>query len=244
MIRSYAVDDQIKSLEVLKGYIAETPEIQLIRSFTNSVTALKEISQSGKVDVIFLDIDMPNISGIELASQIRNKCSKLIFTTSHAKYAIDAFDVLADAYLLKPYSYSKFAFTINRLFFENPTMELPPKKEEFFFVKNKEQDHMAVSVKYADIVAFESFHNYVKIHTTQKIIIAYLSLKDVKEQLHLDEKFIQIHRAFIISTAHISSIDGFRINLSNGLGFSVGESYKSEFKESLTNKIVISSRRK
>jgi DNA-binding LytR/AlgR family response regulator len=187
---------------------------------------------------------MPNISGIELASQIRNKCSKLIFTTSHAKYAIDAFDVLADAYLLKPYSYSKFAFTINRLFFENPTMELPPKKEEFFFVKNKEQDHMAVSVKYADIVAFESFHNYVKIHTTQKIIIAYLSLKDVKEQLHLDEKFIQIHRAFIISTAHISSIDGFRINLSNGLGFSVGESYKSEFKESLTNKIVISSRRK
>ncbi len=244
MIRSYAVDDQVKSIEILKSYLDETPGIQLIKSFTNPITALKEISQSDKADVIFLDIDMPNISGIELASQIRDKCTRLIFTTSHAEYAIDAFDVYADAFLLKPYSYSKFAFTINRLFAEKHEMELIPRKEEFFFVKNKEQDHLAVSVKYADIIAFESFHNYVKIHTTKKIIIAYLSLKDVKEQLQLDETFIQIHRAFIISTMYISHIDGFRVTLSNGLGFSVGESYKSEFKESLTSKIVISSRRK
>lgn len=147
MIRSYAVDDQLKSIEILKGYLDETPEIQLIKSFTNPVTALKEISQSEKVDLIFLDIDMSNISGIELASQIRDKCTRLIFTTSHAEYAIDASDVLADAFLLKPFIFSKFAFTINRMFAGNQNMELTPKREQFFFVKNKEQDNLAISVK-------------------------------------------------------------------------------------------------
>jgi len=247
MIKCIAIDDQENSINGLKKYISETPNLNLIASYTDPLLALKEIPKNPKVDAIFVDINMPNISGLELAKVIRAKTKKLIFTTSHQEYAFEAFEAEADAYLLKPYSYGKFLLTINRLFYEileEPIIKETEKKDDYFLVKNKEEEHKTVLVRYDEIVAFESFHNYVKIHTIKKTIIAYLSLKDVREQLDLDGRFIQLHRGYIIAVGHIQHIESNKITLSNKINFNVGDIYQTEFREFLSDKIITSNRKK
>ncbi|RBQ02526.1 LytR/AlgR family response regulator transcription factor [Pedobacter miscanthi] len=241
MIKCIAIDDQQSSIVGLEKYIEDTPNMRLVASYNDPLTALMELKKLESVDVIFMDVEMPQISGLELAKAVRSKTRKLIFTTSHQEYAFEAFEADADAYLLKPYGYAKFALTLNRLFGE----ELESGDEEtFFLVKNKSEDHKAVLVRYADIIAFESFHNYIKIHTKEKIIIAYLSLKDVKEQLSIKKGFIQLHRAYIIAIEHIQHIDGTRITLSNQTSFTVGDIYNNDFRDFITDKLIISSRKK
>jgi DNA-binding LytR/AlgR family response regulator len=241
MIKCIAIDDQQSSIVGLEKYIEETPNMRLVGSYTDPLTALMELKKIDIVDVIFMDIQMPQISGLELSKAVRSKTRKLIFTTSHEEYAFEAFEADADAYLLKPYGYAKFALTLNRLFGE----EMENREEEtYFLVKNKAEEHKAVLVRYADIIAFESFHNYIKIHTKEKIIIAYLSLKDVKEQLSIKKNFIQLHRAYIIAIDHIQHIDGSRITLSNQTSFTVGDIYNNDFRDFITDKLIISSRKK
>jgi len=241
MIKCIAIDDQQSSIVGLEKYIEETPNMRLVASYTDPLTALMELKKAEMVDVIFMDVEMPQISGLELAKAVRSKTRKLIFTTSHQAYAFQAFEADADAYLLKPYGYAKFALTLNRLFGEELES---PEEETYFLVKNKSEEHKAVLVRYADIIAFESFHNYVKIHTKEKVIIAYLSLKDVKEQLSIKKGFIQLHRAYIIAIEQIQHIDGSRITLTNQTSFSVGDMYNNDFRDFVTDKLIISSRKK
>jgi len=245
MIRCIAIDDQLSSLQGLEKYIQDTPNMRLVNSYTDPALALKELSRAEPVDLMFMDINMPQISGLELAQALRGKSRKLIFTTAHKEYAFEAYEADGDAYLQKPYSYAKFLVTINRLFGDNrENVENNSAQSDSFLVKNKEEDHRAIMVKYADIIAFESFHNYVKIHTDKKIIIAYLSLKDVREQLNISKQFIQLHRAYIISIPHIQHIEGQRITLVNQLSFNVGDIYTNEFKDFYNERVIISSRKR
>jgi DNA-binding LytR/AlgR family response regulator len=241
MIRCIAIDDQQNSISGIEKYIADAPNMELLASYTDPMTALNELKKIDQVDVIFMDIQMPQISGIELSKAIRSKTRKLIFTTSHEEYAFEAFEAEADAYLLKPYGYAKFALTVNRMF-EDETEDIA--QEAYFFVKNKSEEHKAVLVRYADIIAFESFHNYIKIHTKEKVIIAYLSLKDVKEQLNIEKGFIQLHRGYIISINHILHVEGTRVTLSNHTSFTVGDLYYNDFRDFFTDKLITSKRNK
>ncbi|RZL58724.1 MAG: response regulator transcription factor [Pedobacter sp.] len=241
MIRCIAIDDQHDSIKGLEQYISETPNMRLVNSYTDPVVALLEIKKITKVDAIFLDIQMPQISGIELAKAIRSKTKKLIFTTSYSEFALDAFEAEADAYLLKPYNYAKFALTIARLFEE----ELKGSEEEyFFFVKNKEENNKAIMLKYAEIISFESFHNYIKIHTVSKTVIAYLTLRDIREKLNITPGFIQLHRGYIIAIDHIRHIEGSKITLSDDSVITVGDIYQDEFKKFMKENLIISNRKK
>src|SRR3982750_1482359 len=114
MYKCIIIDDEPQAIEGLKTYLAATPQLELLASYTDPVIALKEIVERDNVDLIFLDVDMPKINGIELAKVIRNKTKKLIFTTAHTKYAFDAFEADADAFLWKPYSLGKFIITIEK----------------------------------------------------------------------------------------------------------------------------------
>ncbi|MBE5321599.1 response regulator transcription factor [Pedobacter sp. MR2016-19] len=241
MINCIAIDDQYSSLVGLQKYIEDTPNMRLVQQYTDPITALRELATSEMVDIIFMDVEMPQISGLELAKAIRFRTRKLIFTTSHQEYAFDAFEAAGDAYLLKPYSYAKFATTITRLFGHEMTGGA---NEDYFLVKNKEEEHRAVMVKYEDIIAFESFHNYIKLHTLGKIIIAYLSLKDVREQLSIKNGFIQLHRGYIVAIDKILYIDGNRITMNNNISFTVGDIYYNEFKSFISERLIISSRKK
>ncbi|SDF46170.1 two component transcriptional regulator, LytTR family [Mucilaginibacter pineti] len=251
MINCVIIDDEQFSVEAIKKYIALVPRLNIVDIYTDPQTALEKVSGDNKIDIIFMDIDMPNMSGLELARALRSKTHKLIFTTAHSKYAFDAFEAEGDAYLLKPFTFGKFTTTINRFFPSEPAVKQseinrePNREDNYFLVKNKEEDLRIVKVMYNDVIAFESSHNYIKIHlTSNKMLTAYLTIKDVMELLGAREGFQQFHRAFIISTAYVDYIDGNTIKMCNKLTFTVGESYREPFVNYLSNKLFKTSRKR
>lgn len=250
MLKCIIVDDEQFSVDAIMKYINLTPNLDVIGIYTDPVNALQTISSDDDVDLMFMDIDMPWLSGLELAKALRAKTQKLVFTTAHSKYAFDAFEVEGDAFLLKPFTFGKFSTTINRLFPEKPQSSLSAItsnqiENDYFLVKSKEDDLAIVKIKYNDVIAFESLQNYVKIHlTNNKSLVAYLTLKDVMQMLRFRPEFKQFHRAFIISTDSISQIKGNTIQMSNSLTFPVGDVYKEQFNNYLDDKLLLTSRKR
>lgn len=246
MLKCIIVDDEQFSIDAILKYINLIPDLDVIGIYTDPVNALKTISASEDIDLLFMDVDMPWLSGLELAKALRSKTQKLIFTTAHSKYAFDAFEVEGDAFLLKPFTFGKFSTTINRLFPEKSSAIISTQMEnDYFLVKSKEDDLAIVKIKYNDVIAFESLQNYIKIHLqNNKTLIAYLTLKDVLQLLRFRPEFKQFHRAFIISTDCISQIKGNTIQMSNNLTFSVGDIYKDQFANYLEDKLLLTSRKR
>lgn len=251
MLNCVIIDDEQFSIESMKKYIGLMPRLNILAIFSDPRSALDQVSSDSHIDILFMDINMPNISGLELAKALRAKTKKLIFTTAHSKYAFEAFEAEADAYLLKPYTFAKFSTTINRLF----PAEMPVRyfahsgpshaDDNYFLVKNKEEDLRIVKVMYEDVIAFESAHNYIKIHlTSNKILTAYLTIKDILELLGSREGFKQFHRAFIISTDRINYIEGNTIRMNNNLTFTVGDYYRENFMSYLSTKLIKTSRKR
>jgi DNA-binding LytR/AlgR family response regulator len=227
------VDDEAYAIESLKEYIMEIPNLEIRNTFTSSVDALKSLGNGDKIDLVLMDINMPEISGIQLSREIRAKIDKLIFTTAHTQYAFEAFDVDADAYLLKPYHLSKFISVIQKvlpnLFAEEETKVQSISSEEFFFVNSKEDKSKLIKVNYKDIVAIESKLNYIQIRTTSKNIFTYMTLGELAKKLSSRTYFIQAQRSFILNKDHIESIKGNTIIMFNNLSIKVGDSYKKNF---------------
>lgn len=250
MLNCVIVDDEQFSVEAIKKYIDMVPRLNIVGIYTDPQTALEQVSSEKEVDVLFMDINMPNMSGLELARALRSKTQKLIFTTAHSKYAFEAYEVEGDAYLLKPFTFGKFTTTINRLFPGDPASRFsdiirePNKEDNYFLVKNKDEDLRIVRVLYKDVIAFESSHNYVRIYlNSNKILTAYLTIKDIIGILEHREDFKQFHRAFIISTECINYIEGNTIKMINNLTFTVGESFRGNFTAFMSNKLFRTSRK-
>ncbi|SDH70105.1 DNA-binding response regulator, LytR/AlgR family [Pedobacter terrae] len=239
MIYCIIIDDDPTALEHISEYIAEISWLKISSTFTNPIKALEYIKKNGPVDLLFLDVNMPVVDGIELSNILREKyVKKLIFTTSHAKYALDAFDVNANGFLLKPFNFARFLTEVEKLLPKEYTLdEIHPKEKDYVFVKSKEANFKLVKVKTCDILAIESKLNYIQIHTTNGKITTHMNLKDAKELLiGANELFMQLHRSFIIAMDHIVSIDGNYITMLDGTKFTIGESYKNKLNEFLKNK--------
>jgi len=250
MYRCIIIDDEVRSIENLTKYIEQFPGLEVLKSYSEPLEALKEISQMEKVDLIFMDVDMPLMTGIELAKMIRHKTDKLIFTTAYSKYAFDAYQSQAEAYLLKPFSFAKFAEEVNRVLpakkKEFP-IENSAKNDDFILVKKKDDQNSIIKVEFKDIIAFESFGNYLKIYSSlyKDAIVSYLTLKDILNVLV--EKnityFLQVHRAFIISSKHINSINGNMITMTNGMDIQTGGNFRTTVKSMVERDLVTTSRR-
>lgn len=217
MYKCIIIDDEQHAIDGLKKYIDSVPELTLIQSYTDPLKALKSITEGEAVDLILMDVDMPKITGIELSKAIRSKTNKLIFTTAHTKYAYDAFEADADAFLLKPYTLGKFVITINKLFPSENQGDAVLERADFFFVKSKEESPKIIKIKYKDVIAVESKLNYVMIHTAAKNILTYMSLTEMAKILNSNDDFIQLHRSFIVRKDHMESIDGNTIKMINGI---------------------------
>lgn len=231
------IDDEANAIANMIEYISEMPELKLIKTFTDPAKAMKEILIADKVDIIFMDIDMPVIDGIELSKALRHKVDKLIFTTAHTKYAFDAFELSASAFLLKPITLTKFTATINKLF---PSVkENEPAKDtenkDFFFVKNTDGHHKIEKIWFKDVIAIESVLNYIKIHTVNNRILTYQSLSSIKKNLAHKLEFIQVQRSFIISTTYIENLDKNVIALQNGMKITIGDRYKGDLMNFVKN---------
>ena len=238
------IDDESHAIEGLERYIATMPELELIKTYNDPLLALKEILKSPEVDVIFLDVDMPMINGLELAKEIRGKTKKLVFTTGHRTHAYEAFELQADAYLLKPYSLGKFVITVNNLFLEkevqeNMVLSNKGQNSDYFFVKARLETAKMVKIRFNDVIFVESKEHNLHIFTLNgKFTTTYMSLTDISKTLFMHQQFIQPHRSYIVNQNHIDSIAGNNIKMVNREEITIGDHYRKNFNDFIQLKII------
>lgn len=235
------IDDEKHAVELLADYIEAMPNLQLLKYFTNPLQALMEITADDHIDIIFMDMDMPDMSGIDLSIAIRDKTKYLVVTTGHAKYAYEAFGVRANEYLLKPISMSKFALMIKRLLNMENAVKNTSVTDDFFFIKTDQiQKYTKINIR--DIIMIEGLNNYVKIHTVQETHIAYLTMKELESKLQVSNNFVRVQRSFIVAMNYINKVEGYTIILNNKMEIPLGTTYKKQFLMFLGEKTMKSKR--
>ena len=237
----WIIDDEPLAIELLESYVAKTSFLKLTGSYSSAVQAMQDATTQS-VDIIFLDIQMPEISGIEFARFVKED-TRIIFTTAFSEYALEGYRVDALDYLLKPITYTNFLVATKKAlkWFEmkksasessnnSPSIQTLGQEDEQMFVK---ADHKLIRVLFKDILYIEGWKDYVKIHLEGKPhpILSLMSMKGLEETLP-STKFRRIHRSFIIQKNKIDSISKSRVMIGDK-ELPIGESYKEEF-----NKIV------
>ncbi|WP_445455523.1 LytR/AlgR family response regulator transcription factor [Flavobacterium sp. HNIBRBA15423] len=226
------IDDEITAREILESHVAKIATIQLSGSCKNALEAFSIINNQ-KIDLIFLDINMPEINGLSFVKSI-NKNIKVIFTTAYREYAIEGFDLQAVDYLLKPISFERFLQAVNKYLGENIPVEISHPSEsileesDFIFVKS---DRKMVKIDFDEILHIESLSDYIKIITTQKTIVTRETISNIEAKLP-KKKFIRIHRSFLIAIAKIESFTNEYIEI-NKKSLPISRSYKKSVLEQL-----------
>lgn len=219
------IDDEPLAAELLSSYVKRTPFLHLVGAYSSAVSAIKDI-RNGQIDLIFLDIQMPELSGTEFAS-ILPKQTKIIFTTAFSQYAIEGYKVNALDYLLKPISYDVFFKSANKALTWHTEQSKVNifSKDRFVFIKS---DYKLVKVSFDDILFIEGVKDYVKIYleNDQKPVMSLLNLKKLEECLPKPE-FIRTHRSYIVHMPKVNLIDRFKIVFGNNL-IPISDSYKEE----------------
>ncbi len=237
------LDDEPLAQQIIEDYVAMTPFLKLERK-CNSVFDALEVLQKVKIDLIFLDIHLPNVSGIDFISSLENR-PLFIFTTAYSEHALEAFDLSAVDYLLKPISFVRFLkatnkayhlYTTNRNNRHDEQIEAPDAEKEYILVKS---DYQSIKIKLCQILYIEGLRDYVKIYTHQeaKPVITLNSLKRMSENLP-DDHFLRVHKSFIINTNKIKSLTKNRIII-HDRWIPVGESYKGDFQNFVINKFAL-----
>ena len=238
----YIVDDEIHAIKVLSRYIDKTPGLFLVGSDTDPLKAWSSIdNKSVNPDIAFLDIDMPQLSGTELADLIRHR-TEIVFTTAHPDYAIRAFESDALDYLLKPVTYERFLKTISKakdkLFKKQIDQSI--NLEEDFYIKSEAKGKM-IKVKYNDIYYIEAKANYLKIYLDKESYMTYLTMKELEEKLP-PKKFIRVHKSFIINIQKIMALETNQILLENKNTVVIGRSYRSSLLSVINPRLIRSKR--
>lgn len=247
MLNCIVIDDEQFSVDAITKYIKLVKRLKLKGVFLDPTQAVEKLEAFQNIDILFMDINMPKLSGIETAKILRPLVKKLIFTTSHTKYAFKAYQVEGDAYLLKPFTFVDFTASINRLFPLTPveSQHYNNTGKDYFLVKNRDEGLRIEHVLFSDVIAFESLNNYVKIYlTNDRTITSYLTIQDILELLGPRDEFKQFHRSYIIALDHISYIASNIIKMSNNLNFPVGDRYKTDFHDYVANNLAKTSRNK
>ncbi len=233
MIRCLAVDDEAYASEIIATYIKKTPFLELLGTTTNAFDALNRV-QEGKVDLVFLDIQMPELTGIQFLKICGGKC-KVILTTAYPEYALEGFELDVVDYLLKPVSYERFykaALKVQQLL--NPPPAAPVQAEiatpasttDFIFIKGDTKNKF-IKIKYSDILYIEGLKNYVSIYTGEQRLITYQTLREL-EHILPKQSFYRIHKSYIVGAGHIKMIDGNTVFIKDQ-ALPIGETYRDDF---------------
>ncbi len=226
-IQCIIVDDEPIAREILENHLLKIAKINVVATCKNAIEAFNEINAK-KVDLIFLDINMPEISGLSFAKTI-NKNIKVIFTTAYREYAIDGFDLKAVDYLLKPISFERLLQAVNKYLDESTSVTIESKfeiiqeKSDFIFVRS---DRKMMKINFSDINYIESFSDYIKIHLENSVIITRETITSVEAKLPKND-FIRIHRSFIVSMNKIDSFTNEFIEI-NKKAIPISRSYKKD----------------
>ncbi len=222
------VDDEPLALGLLKSYVQKTPTLELTGEYSSAVQAMKELPDK-HIDLIFLDIQMPDLSGLEFSRMIDAK-TRIVFTTAFQQYAIEGYKVNALDYLLKPISYADFLGAVNKAVQWFELLEQPREEIKSIFVKS---EYKLIQIELKDILYIEGLKDYVKIYEegTSKPILSLMSMKSLEDMLP-QSRFIRVHRSFIVQKDKIRVIDRNRIVFGKTY-VPIGDSYKQQFQDFL-----------
>lgn len=232
-IRCIAVDDEPLALDIIESYVSKLPYLKLVQTCSSATEAMQVLQQE-QVDLMFLDIEMPELTGIQFLNILKHQ-PLIIFTTAYPDYALEGFNQDAVDYLLKPIPYDRFLKAVTkaqeRLQRNGKPQELtvaaaaPQATEhEFMFVK---ADYKTVRVDFKDILWIEGLKDYIIIQTRDQKIITLLSMNKAMEKLP-ESRFMRVHRSFIVALQKIDSIEKGRIRIGNK-EIPIGEVYKDQF---------------
>ncbi len=218
------VDDEYLAIKVLEEYSTKTEGLSIFRTFKDPKEA-SHFLQQNKVDLLFLDIQMPYLDGFELLKQLPTP-PLIIFTTARHDYAVKAFDLDVLDYLVKPISFDRFSKAIMKA---NEYYQLregsKTAKENYIMVR---ADYQIIKILTEDILFIEGLSEYVKIFTNQKMFISLVALKSILEQLP-DTQFVRIHKSYIVALSNIESFNHQTVKLRNGKVLPIGRVYKEGF---------------
>ena len=233
-ISCIAIDDEPLALGLIVSHIKKTPFLNLVGEFDNPIDAM-EFLQDNLVQLVFLDIQMPDLTGVEFARTL-DENSKVIFTTAYDKYAVEGFRLYALDYLLKPISFKVFTESVLRAkkHFEllnsaaEPSEAAIKAEEEYLFIK---ADYKLRRIEYSDILYFEGLKDYVKLHleSENKPVVFNATMKSVEAKLPRD-RFMRVHRSYIVSLEKVKTIERYRI-LFGSERIPISEQYKQAFDE-------------
>lgn len=227
------VDDEPVARDILTSYVAKIPSLELIATCKNAMEAF-EVSNTQNIDIFFLDINMPDISGLSLAKSINQK-SKIIFTTAYREYAVDGFDLQAVDYLLKPISFDRFLQAINKLFHQNSKVSLEISSEEnlvkndFIFVRS---DRKMLKINFDELLYVESLSDYIKLHLKDKVITTRETISNIETKLPA-KNFLRIHRSFIVNLKKATSYTNEFVEIGKN-AIPISRTYKENVLKKLT----------
>ena len=237
MINAIAIDDEPLAIQLVSGYIEKTPGLNLAGSFDNPLDAIEFLNNEA-VDLIFVDIQMPDLSGLEFTRSLA-KGPKVIFTTAYEKYALEGFRLDVIDYLLKPFSYEEFLKAVQKavrlIKLEKEVPDQVDTNSEFLFLKS---DYKIRRINFNDILYIEGLKDYVKvfIHGSDKPVLSLITLKALEAKLP-EAKFMRVHRSFIVNLERIDTIERSRIVFGKTY-IPVSEQYKDKFQEFLDRNFI------
>jgi len=232
MIRTIAIDDEPLALKLISGYITKTPFLELVNTFDNPLSVL-EFLENDSVDLIFADIQMPDLTGTEFV-RLMEKGPKVVFTTAYERYAVEGFKLNAVDYLLKPFSYEEFVVSAQKvqrlLDLEQKALPQIEANNEFLFLKS---EYKIRRINFNDILYIEGLKDYIKVFVKneEKPILSLSTLKMVESTLPA-KHFMRVHRSFIVNLDKIDTIERSRIVFGKEY-IPISEQYKDSFQEFL-----------
>lgn len=225
-IRCLIVDDKPLAIDILSDYVGKISFLELEATTTNPIEGLRLVSEQ-KIDLVFLDIQMPELNGLNFIKLAGDQC-KVILTTAYPEHALDGYEHDVVDYLLKPISFERFykaAVKARRLLEgKSGTITSEAKSKEYLFVKT---EHRIQKINLDDILFIEGLQNYIDINTPDNHVLSLQPLKRIEEQLP-GKDFVRVHRSFIVALKHVNSIERSRISIGDRI-IPIGENYRDVF---------------
>lgn len=223
MISCYLIDDDFRSLIILEEYIADLPYLQVVFSSKNPLDFLPKIPGLPEQSIVFLDIDMPELDGIELAKMLPSPTA-VIFTTGHPEYAHLSYEIEACDYLVKPFDKTRFLKSIVKVSKKLQAVPLPHAENDYIYLKiNKSLQRFY----HDEILYFRSSGNYIEVHTSSRQVLVHERLKSLHGQLP-EHQFLQISRFCILNIRKVSSIETLEVVVENGERLLLSEKYRDK----------------
>ena len=231
------VDDEPLAIDVIKSHLANNNQLELVGTCNNAIQAA-EMLRNNDVDLLFLDIQMPEVTGIDFFKSLENP-PLVIFTTAYAEYAVEGFELDAIDYLLKPISRDRFDKAIQKAqeyfgFKNGAKVETTELEDNYIFIKANQK---LMKVSYDEIQYVEAFADYVKIFIPEKRIVTLQTMKKMESKLPMD-KFCRIHRSYIVGLQHIESYNTSEVEIS-GQKLPIGKNYKDGFMNAMKQNRIL-----